>query len=104
MVGATQLFTSKIYQQCWKEWAGCCAQQGLPISALSATKLANFCYICFRLAWPGIQLVYIVLLFLLFLEPHWLHKASNHPVISKIMCHFYLQHPPVHKQFDTWDV
>ena len=25
-----------------------------------------FCYICFRLAWPCIQLVYIILLFLLF--------------------------------------
>ena len=25
-----------------------------------------FCYICFKLAWPGIPLVYIVLLFLLF--------------------------------------
>ena len=23
-----------------------------------------------------------------FLEPHWIHKASNHPVISKLMHHF----------------
>ena len=39
-----------------------------------------------------------------FLEPHHIHKVSNHPVISKLMHHFYLQHPPSHKQFDLWDV
>ena len=40
-----------------------------------------------------------------FLEPHHLHKASNHPVISKLMCHFYLQCPPhKYKCFDPWDV
>ena len=39
-----------------------------------------------------------------FLEPHQLHKASNHPVISKLMHHFYLQCPPSHKHFDPWDV
>ena len=39
-----------------------------------------------------------------FLEPHCIHKASNHPVISKVMHHFCLQHPPSHKRFDPWDV
>ena len=39
-----------------------------------------------------------------FLEPHHLHKASNHPVISKLMSYFYLQHHPSHKHFDPWDV
>ena len=39
-----------------------------------------------------------------FLEHHRIHKASNHPVISKLMHHFYLQHPPSHKLFDPWDV
>ena len=39
-----------------------------------------------------------------FLEPHRIHKASNHPVISKVMRHFYLQHPPSRKRFDPWDV
>ena len=38
-----------------------------------------------------------------FLEPHCLHKASNHPIISKLMCHFYLQCPSC-KHFDTLDV
>ena len=38
-----------------------------------------------------------------FLEPHCLHKASNHPVILKLMHHFYLQHPTSHKYFDPWD-
>ena len=39
-----------------------------------------------------------------FLEPHCIHKASNHPVISKLMHHFYLQHPLSCKWFDPWDV
>ena len=39
-----------------------------------------------------------------FLEPHQIHKTSNHPVISKLMHHFYLQYPPSHKWFDPWDV
>ena len=39
-----------------------------------------------------------------FLEPHHLHKASNHTVISELMHHFYLQHPASHKCFDPWDV
>ena len=39
-----------------------------------------------------------------FLEPHHLHKASKHPVISKLMHHFYLQCPPSYKHFDPWDV
>ena len=38
------------------------------------------------------------------MEPHHLHKASNHPVTSNLMCHFYLQCPPSHKHFDPWDV
>ena len=39
-----------------------------------------------------------------FLEPHCIHKASNHPFILKLIHHFYLQHPPSCKQFDPWDV
>ena len=39
-----------------------------------------------------------------FVEPHHLHKAFNHTVISKLMHHFYLQHPPSNKHFDPWDV
>ena len=39
-----------------------------------------------------------------FLEPHCIHKASNHPVILKVMHHFHLQHPPSRKWFDPWDV
>ena len=55
-----------VYQQCWKEWASWCARQGLPNDVISATHLANICYIYFRWAWPGIRLVYTILLFLLF--------------------------------------
>ena len=39
-----------------------------------------------------------------FLEPHLIYKESNHPVILKLMHHFYLQHPPSSKRFDPWDV
>ena len=36
VAGATQMSTSRVYQQCWKEWAGWCARQGLPNNAISA--------------------------------------------------------------------
>ena len=49
-------------------------------------------------------MVYIVLLFSAFFGASSDSKASNHPVISKLMYHFYLQHPPSHKHFDPWDV
>ena len=39
-----------------------------------------------------------------FLEHHWIDKACNHPIISKLMCHFYLQCHPSCKWFDPWDV
>ena len=39
-----------------------------------------------------------------FLQPHSIHKASYHPVILKLMHHFYLQHPPSHKWSDPGDV
>ena len=45
-------------------WLVC--STGLPNNAISAPNYQIFCYICFRLAWPGIPLVYIILLFLLF--------------------------------------
>ena len=43
------------------------------------------------LAWPTIGVYYSAIS--AFLEPHHLHKASNHPAISKLMHHFYLQCP-----------
>ena len=56
VAGATQTSTSRVYQQCWKEWAGWCARQGSPNNALSAPKLANFLLHLFqvRLAWHTI--------------------------------------------------
>ena len=101
---ATQASTSNVYQQCWKEWAGWCAWQGLPINAISAPKLANFLLHLFQvsLAWHTIGIYHSAIS--TFLEPHWLHKASTHPAISKLMHHFYLQCPPSHEWFDPWDV
>ena len=39
-----------------------------------------------------------------FLEHHHHHKTSYHPIIAKVMCHFYLQYPPLHQHFDPYDV
>ena len=104
VAGATQMSMSQVYQQCWREWAGWCAQQGLPNNAISAPKLANFLLHLFQvgLAWHTIGIYHLAIS--AFLEPYRIHKASNHPVISKLMHHFYLQHPPSRKQFDPWDV
>ena len=104
VVGATQTSASRVYQQCWKEWAKWCAQQGLPNSALSAPKLAKFLLHLFQvgLAWHTIGISHSAIS--AFLEPPRIHKASNHPVILKLMHHFYLQHPPSRKWFDPWDV
>ena len=56
---------------------------------ISAPKLANFLVHLFQvgLAWHTI-VIYLSAIST-FLEPHHLHKASNHPVISKLMCHFF---------------
>ena len=77
---------------------------GVPINAISAPKLANFLVYLFQvvLAWCTIGTYHSGIS--AFLEPHHLHKASNYPVISKLMHHFYLQCPPSHKCFDPWDV
>ena len=82
VVGATRMSMSKVYQQCWKEWASWCAQQGLPNNAISTPKLANFLLHLFQvgLAWHTIGIYHSALS--TFLGPHWIHKASNHPVIS----------------------
>ena len=56
VAGATRTSTSRVYQQCWREWAGWCARQGLPNNAISAPKLANFLLHLFQvgLAWHTI--------------------------------------------------
>ena len=42
VAGASQASTSKVHQQCWKEWTGWCAQKDVPNNAISVPKLANF--------------------------------------------------------------
>ena len=104
VAGATQASMSKVYQQCWKKWAGWCAQQGVTNSAISAPKLANFLVHLFQvgLAWWTIGMYHSAIS--AFLEHRRIHKGSNHPVISKLIHQFYLQHPPSHKHFDPWDL
>ena len=41
IVGVTQASISKVYQQCWKKWAGWCAQDSVPNIAKSALKSAD---------------------------------------------------------------
>ena len=38
VVGATWVSITKVYQQCWKEWAGWCVQESIPNTAISAPK------------------------------------------------------------------
>ena len=104
VAGATQMSTSRVYQQCWKEWASWYAQKGLPNNAISSPKLANFLLHLFQvgLAWCTIGIYCSAIS--AFLEPYHIHKASNYPVILKLMHHIYLQHPPSCKQFDPRDV
>ena len=104
VVGATQASMSKVYQQCWKEWADWSAQWGLPNNAISAPKLANLLVHLFQVGLARHTIGIYCSASSAFLEPHCLHKASNHPVISKLMCHFYLQCPPSYKCFDPRDV
>ena len=78
--------------------------RGLPNNVISAPKLANFLLHLFQvgLAWCTIGIYHSAIS--AFLEPHQIDKASNHPVILKLMHHFYLQHPLSHKHVDPWDV
>ena len=73
-------------------------------NAIYAPKLADVLFHLFRvgLAWHIIGIYHSAIS--AFLEPHHLHKASSDLVISKLMCHFYVQHHPSHKCFDPWDV
>ena len=86
------------------EWVGWYAEEGVLNNAISAPKLADFLVHLFRvdLAWCMIGIYYSAIC--AFSEPHHLHKPSNHPVISKLISHFYLQHGPSCKCFDPWDV
>ena len=72
VVGATQASRSKVYQQCWKEWAGWCTQQGVSNNAISAPKLANFLVHLFQigLAWYTISIYHSAIS--IFLQPHHL--------------------------------
>ena len=76
---------------------------GFTNSAISAPKLANFLSHLFqvRLAWHTIGIYHSATS--AFSEPHKLHKASNNPIISKLMHHFYLV-SSFCKCFDPWDV
>ena len=97
------MYTTKIYQQqCWKEWTGCFAQEDVPNSVISPPKLADVLLNLLRvgMAWCFTGTYHSTILVFFFLETHHHeHKASNHPNISNLMYHIYMQHPPTHKHF-----
>ena len=51
MAGVTQVFiTKKFHQQCWTEWEGLCAAEGVPNNPISAPQLAFF-----RITYLGLE-------------------------------------------------
>ena len=67
-------------------------------------KLVDFLVCLFRLGLAQCTIGIYHSAILAFLQPHYHHKASNHSIISELIHHFYLQHPPSHKCFDLLDV
>ena len=41
ITGVTLASQTKVYQQCWKEWADWCAQEGVPNNTISGPKLCK---------------------------------------------------------------
>ena len=93
VVGATQASTAKVYQQCWKEWVGFCAQNSASNNTISAPTLANSLLDLFRARLPWCTIGIYLLAIPAFVEPHHHHKTTDHPIISKLMCIFYLNCP-----------
>ena len=95
VLGVTQASTSKGYKQCWKEWAGWCGQKGVLNNTISVPKLAEFLVhlLMAGLAWHSVGAYCSPISVLFCLETCHHHKASNHPIISKLRYNFYLQHP-----------
>ena len=58
IAGATQAYGTKVYEQCLREWAGWCAQGGVPNNAMSVSKLVDFLFHLFRvgLAWHTVSI------------------------------------------------
>ena len=54
------------------------------------------------LGWLCIKLPYVS--YFSFLELHCFHKSRGHAIISRLMHHFYLQHPSTCKCFDPCDI
>ena len=84
---------------------------GRLVCSTGCTKQCHLCpkiskfWAAFISGWPGLPYNwYMSFCYFYLLEPYCLHRASNHPVISKLMCTFYLQHPPSCNCFDPWDV
>ena len=91
VMGITEASATKSYQQCWKEWAFWCAWEDYQTMSFLSLELAEYLVLLLRvgLAWCTFSIDHPAIS--AFLEPHHHCKASNHPVISKVMLHLYLQ-------------
>ena len=81
----------KVQQQCWKEWAGWHAKEGVLNSAISASTLADFLVHLFRVGLAWYTICITVLLFHPFCS--LIVITNYYPIISKLMHCFSLQHP-----------
>ena len=87
VAGETLASTPKIYQQCWKEWGGWCAWEGLPINDVSAPKLANFLLHLFQVGQPGNNW-YIMLCYFCFFGSSLASQGFNSSCHLKINASF----------------
>ena len=83
MVGVIQAFMTKVYQHCWKELVGLCAQEGIPNNTISVPLLAGFFIHLFRvgLAWYIMDTYHSATS--AFLRLHYHHKVLNNAIIYK---------------------
>ena len=81
MAVATQASTRKIYQQYFKEWAGCCAQEGVPNNVISAPEVADVLVHLFMIGLAWCQIGIYNLVISAFSEPHC-HKKKLPVILS----------------------
>ena len=92
-MGETRAPKTKVYLQCWKEKAGWCAQEGVQNNAISVPKLADFVLHLFRVGLIWLPLVFTIIAF-----------SERQSLSQSFASYLYLQHPPMCKCFDPWDV
>ena len=87
LTGVIQASTTKVHQQCWKEWAGWCSWDVVPNLAILAPKTAFFA--SFIQGWTGLHTIgvynSVILAFLNLKITTWLQMILSP---SKFIHHF----------------